>query len=615
MLFHAFPKVIEGGFIGVDIFFVISGFLISTIIFESLENRTFSLFGFWSRRVKRIFPALILVLLSSLAFGWMALLADEYSHLSKHISAGAGFVSNFVLWQEAGYFDNSADTKPLLHLWSLGIEEQFYLAWPLIIWAAWKRKFNILAVVFFIAILSFYLNIRGIYKDSISTFYSPLTRFWELASGGLLAWIIFFKKKQAGRESKIGNLILLNLISFIGFFLLIYGFFRLNKNLNFPGWFALLPVMGSLFLITAGPGAWINKKILSNPMVVWIGLISYPLYLWHWPLLTFSKILEAGSRGRNISLLLSFLLAYLTYKLIEQPIRQSKNQLLIPTLITLMFFIGFVGYKIHTNDGLINRNAAVLRESKDGDIGNYDFFNYMATKYYTCTPEKIAKEALKEQDFVRCLQSKNNTDVDIALLGDSHSEHLFPGIADALPKKNIAFYIKAGLPFLNNPEFKNIFENIISNKKINIVIISSYWNKRFKELSFESDPSNELVKVIDLLEKSGKKVYLTDDIPTFPFKASRCKGARWISSEAPLCQISADNFKLQSEAYAEVLNKTVIARPSVKIIAIGKYICNQNVCSMAQENNILYRDRHHLNVSGSLFIWKRAIQDNQDIFN
>jgi peptidoglycan/LPS O-acetylase OafA/YrhL len=615
VLFHAFPKVIEGGFIGVDIFFVISGFLISTIIFESLENRTFSLFGFWSRRVKRIFPALILVLLSSLAFGWMALLADEYSHLSKHISAGAGFVSNFVLWQEAGYFDNSADTKPLLHLWSLGIEEQFYLAWPLIIWAAWKRKFNILAVVFFIAILSFYLNIRGIYKDSISTFYSPLTRFWELASGGLLAWIIFFKKKQAGRESKIGNLILLNLISFIGFFLLIYGFFRLNKNLNFPGWFALLPVMGSLFLITAGPGAWINKKILSNPMVVWIGLISYPLYLWHWPLLTFSKILEAGSRGRNISLLLSFLLAYLTYKLIEQPIRQSKNQLLIPTLITLMFFIGFVGYKIHTNDGLINRNAAVLRESKDGDIGNYDFFNYMATKYYTCTPEKIAKEALKEQDFVRCLQSKNNTDVDIALLGDSHSEHLFPGIADALPKKNIAFYIKAGLPFLNNPEFKNIFENIISNKKINIVIISSYWNKRFKELSFESDPSNELVKVIDLLEKSGKKVYLTDDIPTFPFKASRCKGARWISSEAPLCQISADNFKLQSEAYAEVLNKTVIARPSVKIIAIGKYICNQNVCSMAQENNILYRDRHHLNVSGSLFIWKRAIQDNQDIFN
>ena len=210
MLFHAFPKVIEGGFIGVDIFFVISGFLISTIIFESLENRTFSFFGFWSRRVKRIFPALILVLLSSLTFGWMALLADEYSHLSKHISAGAGFVSNFVLWKEAGYFDNSADTKPLLHLWSLGIEEQFYLAWPLIIWAMWKGKFNIFAVVFIVAIISFYLNIRGIYKDSISTFYSPLTRFWELASGGLLAWIIFCKK--TARAGGGDNKLLLNLI-------------------------------------------------------------------------------------------------------------------------------------------------------------------------------------------------------------------------------------------------------------------------------------------------------------------------------------------------------------------------------------------------------------------
>ena len=613
MLFHAFPKVIEGGFIGVDIFFVISGFLISTIIFESLENRTFSFFGFWSRRVKRIFPALILVLLSSLTFGWMALLADEYSHLSKHISAGAGFVSNFVLWKEAGYFDNSADTKPLLHLWSLGIEEQFYLAWPLIIWAMWKGKFNIFAVVFIVAIISFYLNIRGIYKDSISTFYSPLTRFWELASGGLLAWIIFCKK--TARAGGGDNKLLLNLISFFGFFLLIYGFFRLNKNLNFPGWFALLPVMGSLFLIAAGPGAWVNKKILSNPMAVWIGLISYPLYLWHWPLLTFSKILEAGSRGRNISLLLTFLLAYLTYRLIERPIRQSQKHLIVPILIALMFFVGFAGYKIYTNDGLINRNAAVLKGSKDGDIGNYDFFNYMTTKYYQCASEKIAKEALREQGFIRCLQSKNNVDVDIVLLGDSHSEHLFPGIAEALPEKNITFYIKAGLPFLNNPEFKNIFEDIISNKKINIVIISSYWSKRFKEISSEYDQSNELIKVIDLLERSGKKVYITDDIPTFPFKASRCKGTRWISSEAPLCEISADNDKVQSEVYTTVLNKTVKARPSVKIIAIGKYICNQNLCSMAQENIVLYRDRHHLNTKGSLFIWKRALKDNRDIFN
>ena len=141
--FHSFPSWVRGGFIGVDIFFVISGYLISTIIFENLDKGTFSFTEFYARRIKRIFPALLLVLIACFAFGWFALLADEYKQLGKHIAAGAGFISNFTLWNEAGYFDNSAETKPLLHLWSLGIEEQFYIVWPLLLWFAWKRKFNL----------------------------------------------------------------------------------------------------------------------------------------------------------------------------------------------------------------------------------------------------------------------------------------------------------------------------------------------------------------------------------------------------------------------------------------------------------------------------------------
>lgn len=132
VVFHAFPSWIKGGFIGVDVFFVISGFLISTIIFENLDKGTFSLTEFYARRIKRIFPALILVLVACFAFGWFALLADEYQQLGKHIAGGAAFISNFVLWDESGYFDNAADTKPLLHLWSLGVEEQFYIIWPLL---------------------------------------------------------------------------------------------------------------------------------------------------------------------------------------------------------------------------------------------------------------------------------------------------------------------------------------------------------------------------------------------------------------------------------------------------------------------------------------------------
>ena len=183
--FHAFPKSIKGGFIGVDVFFVISGYLISAIIFENLKNKSFSFSEFYARRVRRIFPALALVLIACHVFGWFVLLSDEYKQLGRHIAAGSGFVSNMVLWSEAGYFDNSADTKPLLHLWSLGIEEQFYLAWPMLLWLAWKSRINLLGVTVVILLASFYLNVAEVKKDVIGAFYSPITRFWELLVGSL----------------------------------------------------------------------------------------------------------------------------------------------------------------------------------------------------------------------------------------------------------------------------------------------------------------------------------------------------------------------------------------------------------------------------------------------
>ena len=186
VIFHAFPNFLKGGFIGVDVFFVISGYLISTIIFENLDKRTFSFTEFYVRRIKRIFPALVLVLIVSLAFGWFTLLDDEYRQLGLHTTAGAGFISNFILWNESGYFDNASDTKPLLHLWSLGIEEQFYIVWPLLLWLTWKFKFNLVIVTTLIATVSLILNIKGVKSDVVATFYSPQTRFWELLTGMLI---------------------------------------------------------------------------------------------------------------------------------------------------------------------------------------------------------------------------------------------------------------------------------------------------------------------------------------------------------------------------------------------------------------------------------------------
>ena len=187
MMYHAFPATLRGGFVGVDIFFVISGFLISTIIFKGLEKNQFSFVDFYSRRVRRIFPALVVVLLTTFTLGWFILYQDEYRQLGKHIAGGAGFLSNFVLWRESGYFDAAAETKPLLHLWSLGIEEQFYIVFPVFAYLLWKVRLNALSVLTLLGVISFALNLKFVHRDAALTFYMPQTRGWELLIGCALA--------------------------------------------------------------------------------------------------------------------------------------------------------------------------------------------------------------------------------------------------------------------------------------------------------------------------------------------------------------------------------------------------------------------------------------------
>ena len=380
--FHAFPTLIEGGFIGVDVFFVISGYLISTIIFENLDRGTFSFFEFYARRIKRIFPALIIVLVACFVFGWFVLYADEYKQLGKHIAAGASFISNIVFWNEAGYFDNAADTKPLLHLWSLAIEEQFYIVWPLLLWFSWKRKFNLLTITILLATASFVLNVKGVKQNVVATFYSPQTRFWELLSGSLLAWATLYKKEAflnirnkidgylafiLYREKKdADSKTLFNILSFFGFLILAYGFWRINKELSFPGNWALIPVIGTLLLLISGSKAFLNRIVLSNKVSVWFGLISFPLYLWHWPLLSFARIVEGEVPNHNIRIVtvaLSIVLAWVTYKLIEHPVRFGKyGKAKVAVLILLLAIIGYIGYNAYERDGLSFRLKGLTYE-------------------------------------------------------------------------------------------------------------------------------------------------------------------------------------------------------------------------------------------------------------
>ena len=204
--FHAFPAAVTGGFVGVDIFFVISGFLISSIILKGLDREQFTFRDFYARRIRRILPALMVVLIACFFFGWYVLLADEWEVLGKHIGAGALFLSNVLLWDEVDYFDTSADLKPLLHLWSLGVEEQFYIFWPLILFLGWRYRAAVPTLILTILLGSFLLNIGTVKEHPEAAFYLPFARFWQLLSGGLLAYFTLLRSDPAFAQGQQGRL-------------------------------------------------------------------------------------------------------------------------------------------------------------------------------------------------------------------------------------------------------------------------------------------------------------------------------------------------------------------------------------------------------------------------
>ncbi len=463
--FHAFPNSIKGGFIGVDIFFVISGFLISTIILNNLEHDRFRLVEFYSRRIKRIFPALSLVLFSSFVFGWFLLFPDEYKQLGKHIAGGAGFISNFILWRENGYFDNAAATKPLLHLWSLGIEEQFYIVWPLMLVIAWKQRFNPIIIIILIGLMSFLLNLIKVRHNMVSAFYSPQTRFWELLAGSALAYITLYKLDIASRYKQkliqlltvvipadmqtTNNKVFNNLQSLLGVIFIGVGLVVITSERMFPGLWALLPVLGTTLIISAGSQSWLNRSVLSNRVLVWFGLISFPLYLWHWPILSFTQIIESElptTQLRIFAVLVSILLAWLTYIFVEKPIRfggNSKQKVL--TLIILMLVVGCLGYSGFKQDGWSSR----LKERQE-------YFNYFSNSapdwryYHDAELSKKYHEGCDFYDnekFIKgsptlaprakidnvCYQRDYQYSNAVFIWGDSHAQQLYFGLKTYLP--------------------------------------------------------------------------------------------------------------------------------------------------------------------------------------
>lgn len=338
VFYHAFPAWMPGGFVGVDIFFVLSGHLITGILLSDLDRGTFSIAGFYARRVRRIFPALLATLAATLLVGWALQLPDEFRRLGRHLLGGSTFSSNLLLWSESGYFDTSAETKPLLHLWSLAIEEQYYLGWPLLLAALWRLRRHALALNALVLAVSFASNVYLVRHDPTAAYYMPLSRFWELLAGALLAQL----HHRGVRFSPAGG----GIAAPVGAVLLGMGLLWIDKWSAFPGWWALLPVFGTFLLLAAGEGAWLNRHLLSNRLLVGIGLVSYPLYLWHWPILSFLRINYGEApfpalRWAGIGL--SLVLAWATYRWIERPLRFHRSPRTVPLLLGGLVLVAGAG--------------------------------------------------------------------------------------------------------------------------------------------------------------------------------------------------------------------------------------------------------------------------------
>jgi peptidoglycan/LPS O-acetylase OafA/YrhL len=602
-------------------------------IFKNLESGSFSFREFYSRRIRRIFPALLIVLAACYAIGWFTLLHNEFKQLGKHIAGGVGFISNLVLLGEAGYFDNKSETKPLLHLWSLGVEEQFYLIYPILLWLAWKLKLNLLALTALVAAASFWANMTIIEEDATTAFFSPQTRFWELMCGSLLAWQNLYGGSSILKigDHLVGKRIIMtrantaffddeklkNMTACIGSLSVLFGVFYINKKFGFPGAWALIPVAGSALIIFSGPQAWVNRTILSSRILVWLGLISFPAYLWHWPLLSFPRIIdgeEPTQEYRIAAIFLTILLAWLTYKLIERPIRFGHHGARITTALVLFAtVVGIIGYISYSKNGFPNRDGAIFKISRDGDTGHLDFHKYIVKNFFPCTPQHIAAEAMEWKGYTRCAQSKQHDRIDVVLIGDSHAEHLFIGVAEALPKKNVAFYIKGSPPLLDNPDFYNIYETIENSNTTKIVILTMRWARRKSQISKNLTLNGELIRIVDALSASGKRVILANSVPSFPFDVERCKGIRRFASNNT-CEISYSSYNAETRTYIGSLTMVTKSRPSVKVLRVGKYLCGDRTCSMIKDNVVLYRDRTHLNIKGSSLVGERLVQDNLNLF-
>ena len=621
--FHAFPTWIRGGFVGVDVFFVISGYLISTILLTGMERGSFRFSQFYIRRIKRIFPALIVVLLACMVAGWLVLFSSEYKALGKHVAGSAAFVSNFVLWNEAGYFDKAAETKPLLHIWSLGIEEQFYIVWPLLLYLTWRFRAGTLAFLLLLLLGSFVLNVHTASTDTAADYYSPLTRFWQLMAGAVLAYLSLHppapqwitQRLSPSAISWLGvasasHAAANNVKALCGLLLVVTAVLMIDGTRAYPGWWALLPVAGTYLMIAAGAHTWIGNRVLAAKMLVAVGLISYPLYLWHWPLLSFIRIVNGAAPSPGaaaLAILLSFALAWLTYLLVEKPLRFGKSApVKAAALLVVMAAIGSVGYFTYVKDGFAFRNPGA--------------------------EDLVA--AAQDYEPSEGITLGNPNAPETVLVGDSTMGQYIPRArklieqhAIDLNRNRIIFRVLGGCPPIPdiardvNPACAPFIDTVLpmlDGEKVKTVALAAFWTTEFTiaEYYLRADKSKVLLRdseaaqdraldnfsaLISHLVGAGKRVFVLLETPssnTYDPATLMPTGWRRLLARP---KISESPTRSQMEKFVGKISdkiQRVAEAAGARVIKPLDYLCDSEFCPIAdKDGHLMYYNYDHLRQS------------------
>ena len=582
--FHA-DLPVPGGFVGVDVFFVISGYVITNMLLrEWHEFGRIRLRRFWRRRFFRLTPALALMVGVTFVLSALILFPSE-QRVAFQTGVGALFlVANVVIARNTGgYFDAPAEQNPLLNTWSLSVEEQFYLLFPLLLVAAllaWRKLSGLrwvpLAVVAFVGASSFALTLWSTTASAQAVtwlnFYSPFTRSWEFAAGSILALATWAREpiRAAGAHG----------LAFAGGLGLVASAFLINETTPFPSAWTLLPVLSTSFLLAAGAAVDRRHTILANPAMVRIGDWSYSIYLWHWPLIVFAVALGLWQPAWLVlAAAASFIPAVMSYRFVEQPLRSWSPAL---TRSRVLAAASIVAIPVALVPILLATATPAPRF--EGSV-NTQYLATIETTSYPCDLPQTSGAGS------RCYQSKKSEPIDLVVVGDSHAEHLYLGVKNQRDDMNVAYVYLPNWPYDTSENSQLTFDAIADSESISSVIINSRWDD-------EGASSPELSRVLEQLVASGTSTFVADDGPTFSFHAEECQYDRIVGPN-PRCEESSASFEARYAAYRSALEAQVAAAPGTSFLETSSGFCSRGVCSMTQGDVLMFADHGHLNEVGS----------------